>query len=290
MDIKFENILIEGSDILVADFGSCHDRAGKERSTTHGISPRTDRYIPPKMARDPFAPKNYATDIWSLGVVFLEMVTILGGYKLNDFRPFLTQNGTKHKFVYANLSGMAIWTERLRENLGPDCDNEPLIWIQDMLRPQQAERLHASSLLHHILQSSSSGSFCRICCSDSEAIVDDTASYAESDISKTEAVEDVEDDWARLLTPSTLKTDISREKAVSIQAWIEQSNTIPPSVIEERKSIASSPETLSDEEELPYSIEDNDENISASGEATTISTQTYHSAYHRTSADFVGNI
>lgn len=134
MDIKPQNILINEGEIYLADFGAAHDWTGKERSTTWASMPRTISYCPPEVGRDPNAPRNYATDIWSLGVVFLEMVTVLRNGKLKAFRAFLTQHGTKHQFVWGNAPATYKWLEILRQSdAGPECDNEPLSWVKDML-------------------------------------------------------------------------------------------------------------------------------------------------------------
>ena len=46
--------------------------------------PTTDRYSPPEVSRDVHARRNSFTDMWSLGVVFLEMTTVLRGRKVRD--------------------------------------------------------------------------------------------------------------------------------------------------------------------------------------------------------------
>lgn len=260
MDIKPENILIKGSDLLVADFGSSHDWSRKERSTTWTQGPRTERYAPPEVVKDFYAPRNFATDIRSLGVVFLDMSSALRGYSVDSFRAFLLKNGTSHKYVWGNPSGTAKWTERLRQGTGPESDNEPLIWIQDMLRRQPGERLAVASLVRQILQSSSAERFRRICCADPDDQLEDLTNDDASDAAETEIVEDVEEDWAALLAPAHHKAHTrSSTKSHSIQAWLERNDTVHLEPIGEQNSDMIVPTLFHDEEELAYTIEEEDE-------------------------------
>ena len=164
MDIKPENILIKDGIIYVADFGAANDWSTKERSTTWAAAPRTPRYMPPEIARDPHAPRNYATDMWSLGVVFLEMMTVLRGQSIKNFRQHLTGQGTKHQYVYANAPATRSWFEVLRQNDGPDYDNEPLTWIKDMIEADPLNRPTAVALSKQVLGSTSYTQFCCFSC------------------------------------------------------------------------------------------------------------------------------
>ena len=166
MDIKLENILINNGDLYVADFGSAHDWSKKEQSTTVTNTPRAPWYQPPELAKYHCAPRNWATDIWSLGVVFLEMTSVLRGKSIQAFRRYLTENGTLHQYVFNNASATASWTEILRKCESPDFDNEPLMWIYGMTRPTAPDRPRASKLLELIHDSSAGEQFRRSCCSE----------------------------------------------------------------------------------------------------------------------------
>ena len=169
MDIKLENFLVKRGEIFVADFGSAHDWSKKDRSKTWAPMPATERYKPPELARDPFAAKNSATDIWSLGIVFLEMVSVLRGKSISQFREFLKRQGTGHQFVYANSPGTALWTAEIQQKgKGPESDNEPLQWVHDMTRPHPIDRPTARNLMDIILNSPSAEHFRRICCAEME--------------------------------------------------------------------------------------------------------------------------
>lgn len=166
MDIKPDNILIKHGRVYVADFGAAHDWSRKSRSTTFSPSVGTPGYRAPEIVKDPHAPKNSMTDMWSLGVVFLEMATVLRGRTVTKFRQYLTQNGTKHPHVYGNSPATYEWFDRLRSSdAGPDSDIEPLTWIKDLLAPEPLNRPEAKALAGQILNRTFSGNFCGICCS-----------------------------------------------------------------------------------------------------------------------------
>ena len=165
MDLKPENVLIKNGEPYVADFGSSHDRSKQEPGNTHTDTPRTIRYQPPELARNPHAVRNWATDMWSLGVVFLEMTTVLRGQSIQAFRAHLIKNGTTRPYVFDNAPATASWTEILRASEGPGYDNEPLMWIYGMTRLQADSRPRASKVMELILDSSAGEQFRRSCCS-----------------------------------------------------------------------------------------------------------------------------
>ena len=169
MDIKPENVLIKNNKVFVADFGAAHDWSRKERSTTWSLMPRTQRYVPPEVARDSHAPRNSSTDMWSLGVVFLEMTTVLRGRELRDFRQYLVNHGTRHEFVHSNAPATYSWFEVLRtSDAGPDYDNEPLTWVKDLTAKNPLNRPKANGLEKQLSESSTAGQFCGFCCSNAK--------------------------------------------------------------------------------------------------------------------------
>ncbi|KAF2814968.1 kinase-like protein, partial [Mytilinidion resinicola] len=75
-DIKPSNILIYNGDVLLTDFRISRD-CDNTRGTTEGPTPMTPKYAAPEAAD--YAPRNSSSDIWSLGCVFLEMITVVKG-------------------------------------------------------------------------------------------------------------------------------------------------------------------------------------------------------------------
>ena len=230
MDIKPENILIKDGKVYVADFGAAQDRLQKERTTTWSAGPRTDRYSPPEVSRDAHAPRNSFTDMWSLGVVFLEMTTVLRGRQAREFNHYLTEYGTKHKYVYGNPSATYSWFEVLRKSeAGPDSDNEPLAWIKDLLQHDPLNRPNSQALVKQILEFSSSKQFCGFCCSNPSESVwptsQKTSLYTVQDsVIVTEAHTDVlnyNQNASNVTKPTEQFTPQVRHSA--IEAWLGRS-------------------------------------------------------------------
>ena len=254
MDIKPQNILINEGEIYLADFGAAHDWTGKERSTTWASMPRTISYCPPEVGRDPNAPRNYATDIWSLGVVFLEMVTVLRNGKLKAFRAFLTQHGTKHQFVWGNAPATYKWLEILRQSdAGPECDNEPLSWVKDMLEPVALNRPTARDIKGQITQSSG---WCGFCCAapgtvwEQPQIIPDDQS---DDKNVEDNSDDDEDDFdiEQLHLEATTNV-LEPEKTRAIDFWIDRTMDAQ---VEKRTNRRKN----SHEEGLAFEVEDDEE-------------------------------
>lgn len=106
-----------------------------------------------------------ASDMWSLGVVFLELSTILLGKKLSTFRRHLENSASDKKsqpFVWDRIRATYDWLDDLRidNNTGAEQDNEVLTWTRDLLKKQPKERLNSSQLMQRILHSPSFHSFC----------------------------------------------------------------------------------------------------------------------------------
>ncbi|KAH8743237.1 kinase-like domain-containing protein, partial [Hyaloscypha finlandica] len=73
-DIKPQNILVEKENVYLADFGSSKDWSKSLQSTTVGQRGFTPMYCSPEAAGKK-EKKKPSSDIWSLGCVFLEMIT-----------------------------------------------------------------------------------------------------------------------------------------------------------------------------------------------------------------------
>jgi serine/threonine protein kinase len=77
-DIKPSNILIQGETILLADFGISKAVPNDETTGTVGsVGPHTFNYSAPEVIGEGNARRGRATDIFSLGCIFLEMCTAL---------------------------------------------------------------------------------------------------------------------------------------------------------------------------------------------------------------------
>ena len=275
MDIKPENILIKNGDVYVADFGAAHDWSKKERSTTWAAAPRTPRYIPPEVARDPHSPRNSSTDMWSLGVVFLEMVTVLRGRRVEHLRQYLTGHGTKHVFVYGNAPATYSWFEVLRKSdAGPDSDNEPLTWIKDLIQPDPLNRPTAKGIVKQLLESGSAEKFCGFCCSspaESDWVKSPESNRSHAHETITVIVDDEDSDYGRYRSQFDLSIGqaLPEAKTQSIEAWLnlgENNMSSDPANYGLEPSVTES-------SDLPYEVDDDDDDVTQIVSATLVPTR-----------------
>jgi len=142
-------------------------------STTTGIvNGRTPRYCAPEVVLE--EPRNTMSDIWSLGVVFLEMVVVLKGKTIQDLDTFLEQHGSRQRFIRTNLAALPDLIVQL-ESIGELSDNLVFSWTQGMLSEERHFRPSASSLVASITDSGREDcgtGFCGICCVSSEEFSD----------------------------------------------------------------------------------------------------------------------
>ena len=174
-DIKPENILLKDGHLVLTDFGTAFDWSNREQSMTrsNAADARTPRYQSPEVASA--GEFHRASDIWSLGVVFLEMVTILRGQSLADMDIFLQHHGIRRTAIHDDMDALMKWCETLRTlHNGPSIDCEPLSWIKDMLKLRHTERPSAADLCEKF--SLLDGKLCGRCCSgeddDSDSDID----------------------------------------------------------------------------------------------------------------------
>jgi len=203
-DIKPSNILLKKDDIYITDFGTAIEFDGDNSMTKGTVRTKTTQYQSPEVARG--AKRGTASDIWSLGVTYLEMTTILRGETLNSMQDFLLKNGTNDEYVFENIEGAIKWTEYLRKKTKfPRVDNSPMQWIRDMLLEKALERPTASKLCENIRRVAD-GAFCGKCCRWDGSTASDisTDEYGEDD--------DTIRPTATLTTPTRLKANPRKAK------------------------------------------------------------------------------
>ncbi|KAF6811808.1 dual specificity mitogen-activated protein kinase kinase 1 [Colletotrichum sojae] len=142
-DIKPKNILVKDNQVFLADFGTsrmCLD----ESLTTNGVSKEgTLRYWAPEVGDN--ANRNQASDVWSLGCVFLEMATTLFGRTQVEMQQFFASNGTEnHLRLSLNPVAIQKWTAELRKSSTDD--SSVLDWTAWMLQPKPENRPLAAEL------------------------------------------------------------------------------------------------------------------------------------------------
>ena len=165
-DIKPRNILVHRGNILFTDFGLSFDFTDANGSTTMSmVNGMTPRYCAPEVALQ--ERRNTSSDIWSLGVVFLEMIVVLKGKKIEYIDKFFKEHGSQEAYVRTNHAASVELIEEL-QGTGSLCDSRALAWIQQMLRLEQQLRPTAASLVASITATNKEGRgstvFCGICC------------------------------------------------------------------------------------------------------------------------------
>ncbi|KAI9747624.1 MAG: S-(hydroxymethyl)glutathione dehydrogenase, partial [Chaenotheca gracillima] len=94
-DIKPANILIRGSQVLYADFGLSQAFATSVTTKTYGKDGMqgTPRYVAPEIAGS--KARGRSSDVFSLGCVFAEVLTVLSRMRLAAFASYLGPPGSR---------------------------------------------------------------------------------------------------------------------------------------------------------------------------------------------------
>ncbi|KAH0565162.1 hypothetical protein GP486_001440 [Trichoglossum hirsutum] len=164
-DIKPTNILVHGTKVILTDFGTSRDWSDMSRSATTGpIETGTREYRSPEVAK--CKPRKSSSDIWSLGCVFLEMVTVLKGRRVEALKEHMRKE-TESQLYWCNLVSVERWIRQLRQR-EPSRDNIPLEWVEKMLQKVPGARCTAAELKADILgcgsPPGSRSPFCGDCC------------------------------------------------------------------------------------------------------------------------------
>jgi serine/threonine protein kinase len=180
-DIKPENILVKGENVLITDFGTALDWTEQGHSTTDNtIKAWSVRYCAPEVAN--YEKRNSSADIWSLACVFLEMMTVLRGQTIQAMREYFSNHGTEEAFIRNNAEATNSWMQLLTQIPGPSADNEPLKWFRAMTRPVPRDRMGAAELVSRISEYRTDSSFIGLCCTEvHDADEDSDSSYQGSE-------------------------------------------------------------------------------------------------------------
>lgn len=230
-DIKPPNILVHGANVLITDFGLSRD-CTDTRSTTEGPTGRTPKYAAPEVVE--YGPRSFSSDIWSLGCVYLEMLTVIGGLSLAQLSTFMLENGTRNTHYHDNKSAVEVWISQLRGGDEETADHEIFDWVQAMLMVDRNLRPSADTLAAEISNARSAtgrvGEFCGICCRGSDEqfadveMDDDTTQVPDSPLFEPEcsdtkvifSTEDLMDISAVSETEDVRALEISRDDGVTI--------------------------------------------------------------------------
>jgi serine/threonine protein kinase len=129
-DIKPSNILIQGEQVFLADFGESKDFSDREISNTNNADVcGTPIYRAPEVA--PGHPRSYPADVFSLGCVFSEMVTVCAGRSIEDYRKARYNKDSETPRAFrTNLIRVREWIHELK------CDEHLEDSLQNSIIPQ----------------------------------------------------------------------------------------------------------------------------------------------------------
>ncbi|KAJ8110231.1 hypothetical protein OPT61_g6867 [Boeremia exigua] len=163
-DIKPANILVKRNDVYLTDFGTAKAHGESSRSNSTGpVRGYTPKYVAPEIWV--YDPHGKPSDIWSMGCVFLEMVTVLHDRTLGDIEAFYLEHGSKYGPYHLNHVATAEWISELLQ-VSPALDFEPLTWIREMLEAQPAARPTISQVVASILDAQTEHRFFCFACNE----------------------------------------------------------------------------------------------------------------------------
>lgn len=109
-DIKPQNILVSGSNIWLADFGTAETEEDKKGGRTSKALWTTPLYCAPETRRE--STRGRPADIWSLGCVLLEVCTFMAGSSIQHLRNY---HGIGKSEAYCvNFQATKSWIQNLR--------------------------------------------------------------------------------------------------------------------------------------------------------------------------------
>lgn len=224
-DITARNILIYREEVYISDFGSAYDWSNHSVSATrHHHTPVSPDYQAPEIAKR--EERDSKSDMFSLGVVFLEMTTKLLGRSTAELKRAIATNAKKHNsdqpYVHANLSVVLTWLDELMKGNTVEHDNEPLVWVRDLLQEKPRNRPSAKGLMKDILESPSFRSFC---CFKCQGDFEERAFEYDAGLQRDELLEDstaTKRTVANLFgeEASSSANGVSSQKSDSVEQWL----------------------------------------------------------------------
>lgn len=223
-DITARNILIYRDEVYISDFGSAYNWSNRSVSATrHHYTPVSPDYQAPEIAKR--EERDSKSDMFSLGVVFLEMTTTLLGRSTAELKRVIAMNARKRSsdqpYVYANLPVVLTWLDELMKANTVEHDNEPLVWVRDLLQEKPRNRPSAKGLMKDILESPSFRSFC---CFKCQGDFEERAFEYDAGLQRDEFVEDSKTTKKTVATmfgeEASSADGVSAQKSDSVERWL----------------------------------------------------------------------
>ena len=138
-DIKPNNILVKDQQVYLADFGLAKDFSFRSTSkTSSNLVCGTPVYRAPEVR--PGTPRGPLADVFALGCVFSEMLTVRSRRSLDDYQEYreaIDNEGGMYAFR-ANLPKVNEWLKQFNQN--GDSDSETLVWQIGLMLKEDASR------------------------------------------------------------------------------------------------------------------------------------------------------
>lgn len=115
-DIKPSNILIKNQQVYLADFGEAKDYSNHDFSrASNDVECGTPNYRAPESVHG--STRDFPEDLYSLGCVFSEMLTVYCGRSLEEYQKFREDKGADYPFAFRNNPRNVVkWTRNLEGN------------------------------------------------------------------------------------------------------------------------------------------------------------------------------
>ncbi|CAN9189619.1 kinase-like protein [Alternaria alternata] len=164
-DLKPSNVVLSADGLWITDFGSATDFSTLSSSLTDNGERGTPRYFSPEVAS--YDPSGSSSDIFAMGCVFLEIITLCMGYSLETTQ---TLRAREDKSFQANLDRIIHWFDTEENMCRRPADEHLVGLIRHMMRPDAKDRPRASdveeqiALIGGIAKATGGSEFSQPCC------------------------------------------------------------------------------------------------------------------------------
>ncbi|OJD29450.1 ankyrin-1 isoform x3 [Diplodia corticola] len=150
-DIKPHNVLVSHNGIFLSDFGTSNQWKDSDKSATEGAVAYafTKRYAPLEVLTN--ERRSRASDIFSLGCIFLELISAFCGQSADDLRQYLLQTWTGVDLYADNEEAVEEWVEHLKRKNLPEAHLSILDMTHSMMDADKNKRPGALTLVDCIL-------------------------------------------------------------------------------------------------------------------------------------------
>lgn len=159
-DLKPRNVLIKDKRVYLADFGHALDFHLTGRSTTHHHVGGTEEFWSPEQARR--QPRNTKSEMWSLGLIYLHLITFLKGVSLKRYHSLLRKRAAetgRSNLAYDHPQALSEWLTILSKNTTLRGINDSLEWTRSLLDANPEVRMSPDTLFKTISDSPFSKDF-----------------------------------------------------------------------------------------------------------------------------------